>query len=483
MNRFEQIRADIYFVGLAMQYSTMEPLLFIATSNARVKIVWLLSVILVVSSTAAQESPEYLPHVVVVQFAPEVLITSKASSAGLKEFDLRAAQYDVQLIERVFPFLDNVEPTPEIRNNLLALRRTYYVQYSADAVPEQVSEDVATATGVVYAEPVPVDRIYGPVYRERLDPNDPEFSGQTELQALNLPDAWDVVKGSDGDPKTVIAIVDGGGEWHHEDLLANVWRNPDEIADNGADDDNNGFVDDIHGANFANKDDNDNDPAGLPDSPQSALHGTAAAGAAGGVTDIGVGIAGAGWNAQLMHVNMGCLGFDGLICFGYEGILYAAANGTQIINVSWGGIVGDDHRARFIDQTLNLATDMGALVVAAAGNSNQYNDLFRELPSRHARVLSVDATRKDRREKAAFSNYGKLVNVFAPGEDIRTTATGGGYVSISGTSFSSPQVAGIAALVKTRFPQLTPDAVREQIRLTSESIDSENLGYAGELGR
>ena len=451
--------------------------------DTRILTVLLLIVVLIAPHTVAQDSPEYKPHVVVVQFAPEVLVTNKASTSGLQEFERRAAQYGIQLIERVYPFLDHVNPTPNTRSNLMALRRTYYVRYSTDTAPERVSEDLATAPGVVYAEPVPVNRIYGPTYGERLDPNDPEFSGQTELQALNLPQAWDLAKGSDGNPKVIIAIVDGGAEWQHEDLLANVWTNPDEIAGNGLDDDNNGFIDDIHGTNFANNDDTDNNPEGLPNSPESSLHGTAAAGLAGGVTNNGVGIAGAAWNAQLMHVNVGCLGFDGLVCRGYEGILYAAANGADIINASWGGTVGDNDRARFIDQTLNLATDMGALVVAAAGNSNQNNDLFRELPSRHARVLSVGSTRKDRRVKAAFSNYGKLVNVFVPGEDLRTTATGEGYVSISGTSFSSPLVAGIAALVKTRFPQLPPDAVREQIRLTSENIAAENRGYPGELGR
>ena len=451
--------------------------------DTRILTVLQLLVVMIAPRALAQDSPEYVSNVVVVQFAPEVLVANKASTAGLQVFDRRAAQYGVQLIERAFPFLDHVDPTPETQRNLMALRRTYYVRYSADTAPERVSEDLATAPGVVYAEPVPVNRLYGPISGERLDPNDPEFSRQTELLALNLPEAWDVVKGSDGDPKVIIAVVDGGAEWQHEDLLANVWTNSDEIAGNGADDDNNGFIDDIHGANFANNDSTDNNPAGLPNSPRSSLHGTAVAGAAGGVTNNGVGIAGAAWNAQLMHVNVGCLGFDGLTCWGYEGILYAAANGADIINVSWGGIVGDNDRARFIDQTLNLATDMGALIVAAAGNSNQNNDLFRELPSRHPRVLSVGATRKERSVKATFSNYGKLVNVFAPGEDLRTTTTGQGYLSISGTSFSSPLVAGIATLVKTRFPQLTPDAVREQIRLTSESIDAENRGFAGELGR
>ena len=184
-----------------------------------------------------------------------------------------------------------------------------------------------------------------------------------------------------------------------------------------------------------------------------------------------------------MHINAGCEQRDSGICYGYEGILYAAANGADIINASWGGLAGHDDYIRLPDQTLNLATDMGALVVAAAGNFARSNDLFRYYPARSPRVLSVGATEKDTRRRAGFSNYGKLVNVFAPGEGIVTTGSDNGYISASGTSFSSPLTAGVAALVKTRFPNMGPDALREHIRLTSDNMDAENPGLAGRLGR
>ena len=106
------------------------------------------------------------------------------------------------------------------------------------------------------------------------------YSQQTELRQLRLPEAWDEVKSEGGAPRVVIAIVDGGGEWRHEDLRANVWTNPGEVADNGVDDDGNGFIDDVHGVNFANGDDTDNDPTGLPETPSNAQHGTAVAGSA-----------------------------------------------------------------------------------------------------------------------------------------------------------------------------------------------------------
>ena len=437
-----------------------------------------LVLLLCTNRALAQSVPEVVPHIVVVQFEAGVSLASKTSTTGLQAFDRKAAAYGVHTIERMYPFLDHVDPTPKTRRNLLALRRTHYVRYSADVTPERVSRDLAAAPGIVYAEPVPVNRTRTPVRWERIDPNDPRFSDQPELGLMRLPEAWDVVKSSDGVPKVVIAIVDDGSEWRHEDLRANVWTNVDEIPGNGIDDDNNGFIDDVHGVNFANGDDTDNDPTPFPGN----RHGTSVAGAASAVTDNNVGIAGAAWNAEIMHVNNACPDFDG-ICDGYAGILYAAMNGADIINASWGGLVRDDQGVRHADQTIDLATDMGALVVAAAGNSNSSNDLFRDYPARSPRVLSVGATEKETRRRAGFSNYGRLVNVFAPGAGILTTGVGDTYELISGTSFSSPLTAGVAALVKTRFPTMDPDALREHIRLTSESIKLENPGFTDQLGR
>ena len=431
----------------------------------------------------AQNVPEVVPHVVVVQFEAGVSLPAKTSTTGLQVFDRRAAAYGVHTIERMYPFLDHVDPTPKTRRNLLAIRRTFYVRYNANVIPELVSSDLSLAPGIVYAEPVPVNRLQGSVRSERIDPNDPRFNEQPELELMRLPEAWDVVKSSDRIPRVVIATVDGGGEWLHEDLRANVWRNGGEIPGNGIDDDDNGFIDDVFGVNFANGDDTDNDPTGLPETPGSALHGTAVAGSACAVTNNNVGLAGAAWNAEIMHINSGCEWDDLSICFGYPGILYAAMNGADIINVSWTSAVTDDQKVRHIGQTLDLATDMGALVVAAASDDNVSNDLFRYYPARSPRVLSVGATEKVTRRRAGHSNYGRLVNVFAPGVDILTTGSENSYVSMDGTSFASPLTAGVAALVKTRFPTMDPDALREHIRLTSESIDTENPGLAGQLGR
>ncbi len=418
----------------------------------------------------AQEQPAYEPHVVVVQFEPGIVIGEGVAKAGLQAFDRMASTFGVHTIERVFPFLDHVQPTPKTARNLAALRRTYYVRYSADDDPRDVAKALMDVPGVTYAEthgvPVPANRFIGADVT--VEPDDSLFSDQTYLRHMRLPEAWDIVKGEDMSPPVVIAITDLGGDWRHEDLLANVWTNANEIPDNGIDDDNNGFIDDVHGVNLCNRDDTDNDPY----NPGGNPHGTHVAGAASAVTDNSTGVAGVAWNAQLMH-----------ICGFYSGILYAAANGADIINASW-TLREFNEVGRTPAQALDLATDMGALVVAAAANAGENIDDLVYYPPTHPRVLAVGATAKDSRIKAGFSNYGKGVDVFAPGADIITTAPDGKYtLSVHGTSYASPLVSGVAALVKTRYPDISPDALREQIRLSSENMDAENPGYAGLLGR
>ena len=439
---------------------------------------WLPVLMLIAPAALAQQEAEFMPGVVVVQFEPDVVISGGAAKTGAVAFDAAASAFGVTSVERPFAFLDHVEPTPKTDRNLAALRRTYYVRYSADENPLHVAKALAAAAGVAYAEPVLFHHYQAPL----VLPNDSLFSDQAYLRQVRLPEAWDVVKGEDGNPPVVIAIVDGGGDWRHADLRANVWTNADETPGNGIDDDNNGFIDDVHGANFANDDARNNDPTGLPETPRSAWHGTAVAGVAGAVTDNTTGISGAAWNANIMHVNASCRNRDS-VCHGYEGILYAAANAADIVNVSWSAWPGDQE-LQMATQALDLATDLGALVVTSAGNSNWSVDVIPIYPAIHPRVLSVGATARDSRTKASFSNYGKRLSVLAPGEGIVTTAPDGEYShSALGTSLSAPLVSGVAALVKTRFPNLSPDGLREQVRLASENVDAENSEYAGRLGR
>jgi len=435
-----------------------------------------------VSVSSAQRIPEVQSGVVIVQFDSTIHIQRKSLHTGMIAFDQMGSTFEVYEIERVYPFLDHVTPTPTTRKNLLALRRTYYVRYHAQVAPLEVSESFSVVQGVVYAEPVVIHRLHTYSLIGIADPNDPEFESQVDLHQMGFPDVWDEVKSESANPKIVIAIVDGGGEWAHEDLLENVWTNEDEIPRNGIDDDHNGFIDDVHGIDLSDDDEADNNPDRQPNVAPPTWHGTATAGIAAAVTDNRIGIAGTSWNASLMHINASHESGLG-IKYGYQGILYAASNGADIINVSWGGFVDEISNVQFMNQSLDLATDMGALIIASAGNNASNIDRFAYYPAGHSRVLSVGATQKGSTQISRFSNFGRLVDVFAPGVSVLTTATDNRYIKVSGTSFSAPLVSGVAALVKAKFPDLSPDAIREKIRFTAESIDAQNPAYRQQLGR
>ena len=449
----------------------------LALNLCRISHLLALTVIWTASYTVfAQERtiPNYIPETVFVQFETGIALTKNAITTGLQEFDRKAAHYKIYRIERAFPFLDHIVSTPKIHRNLIALRRTYLVRYHANVPPKLVADDLNHISGVAYSEPAMKYHMHSSV----VEPNDPEFSNQEGVRQLRLPEAWDIVRSEGSNPKIVIAIVDSGSEWDHEDLAANVWVNEDEIPDNGIDDDQNGFVDDVNGVNFSSPDSNN------PKSRWGEEHGTLVSGAAGAVSNNGLGISGTAWNADLMHVNIACSPeFGSGICHGEQGIAYAAANEADIINTSWGGRSPLSAYSTLLEQTLELATDMGSLVVVASGNESKSLDHFRFMPASHPRVLSVGSTQAVTRTLAHFSNYGTLVNVYAPGMQLLTTGLNNGYQYVEGTSFSSPLVAGVAALVKTKYPDWTPDMVREHIRLTSENMDKDNPNLSGELGR
>ncbi len=418
------------------------------------------------SARADRTSPTPVqPGVVVVKF--ETPITLQAGKTGRPLLDRTLARFGTVALEPAFPFLEQAaqkRPHPA----LARLRTIYLLRYSRPISPWRVAAQLSRLPGVVYAEPLPV--------RQLVDvPNDSLYTQMTHLSRIQAPEAWDVVKGEQGD--VVIAIVDGGTDWRHPDLIDNVWTNPGEIPGNGIDDDGNGFVDDVHGWNFAN---NTPDPSGLSATPLNAAHGTQVAGVAAAVANNNRGVAGSSWNARFMPINAACPAQDRSICFGYAGIVYAALNGAQVINASWGG----PGLSRLEADVVEFATDLGSLIVAAAGNESSDNDRVPFGPASHPRVLSVGATNKDNDGKASFSNYGRSVNVFAPGVNLNSTLPNGRYTaSASGTSFASPLVAGIAALVRTRFSEYTPDQTREQIRLTADPIDAVNPAFAGRLGR
>ena len=363
--------------------------------------------------------------------------------------------------------------------DVVGLSRVYSLSVNDGVDPAAFAKRIAGLPGVEYAEPK---------YNQQLcdSPNDPLLSIQTAaLTRMNVFNGWGVAKGSGS---VIIADVDGGTDWRHEDLLANVHINSAEdinhngIFDagdlNGVDDDGNGFVDDVVGWNFTN---NTNDPSGVSSAPGSYAHGTATASHFGAVTNNGKGMAGSSWNCAIMPICAASATDDNTIAYGYEGIVYAVHNGARVINCSWGRPGGF---SQFEQDVITAATSAGALVVAAAGNAGTNTDMAAFYPANYAGVLAVGATNSTDDAKAPFSNYGKTVQVFAPGVHILSAFPGGGYGDGgSGTSYSSPYTAGLAGILRGVFPAWTPSQVAAQIRTTADPIDNVNSSYAGSMGR
>lgn len=408
---------------------------------------------------AQPSSRTILPGVIIVKMQ-----SSGVEMGSFPSLEIKMDRYQVETVDAAFPFLATSQ-----KNRSDEMQKIRFVYYGADVNPKAVAADFAADPNVQYAEP-------WYVYSLTDIPNDTQYGVMTQFAQVSAPTAWDIIKGDSGD--VVIAVVDGGTDWDHVDLIDNIWDNVDEIPGNGIDDDANGFIDDVRGWNFAN---NSNDPTGLPGTPQSASHGTHVSGTAAATTNNAVGVASISWNCILMGLNAASATSDRSIQFGYLAITYAVENGASVINCSWGGL---GNPSAFEQEVIDFAGANDVLVVAAAGNDGTNNDNNHHYPSNYNGVLAVGATNKTNDIKAGFSNYGVTTDVFAPGVSILSTTPGNTYSSaFSGTSMASPLVAGLAGLVRTLHPTWTYNQVREQIRVSCDNIDGANAGIAGLLGK
>ena len=276
--------------------------------------------------------------------------------------------------------------------------------------------------------------------------NDTYWSSLWGLQKLGLPEAWDL-----GSPaEVIVAVIDSGSTLDHPDLVNQFWTNPGEIAGNGTDDDNNGYIDDVHGANFINNTGNPADDHG---------HGTHVSGTIAAQKDNNLGVAGVAPNAKLMALRfLGATG-GGYTSDAIKAIDYAVAKGAKVINASWGG--GGYDTA--LNDAITRAQTAGVLFVAAAGNSGVNADASPMYPAAmtNPNIVSVAAIGQSswagsNDDLASFSNYGiTSVDLGAPGVSIQSTYLSGGYTSMSGTSMASPHVAGVAAWLWGMFPAAT----------------------------
>jgi len=367
----------------------------------------------------------------------------------------------------------------------------YVVRTDADVL--EACAELNKDPDVEYAEPNYIMKV-------QMVPDDPYYNSSGSwghdyddlwgIKKIQCEPAWDLSQGEG----VVVAVIDTGVDYNHRDLAENIWINEDEIPDNGIDDDENGYIDDIRGWNFEYDINNPSDGHG---------HGTHCAGTIAAIGNNGIGVIGVAPRAKIMPVKGLDINGSGTTTDLARCVIYAADNGADVLSNSWGGIVS----SQTVTEAFDYAYNSGCVSIAAAGNSDW--DVVNFMPANIQTVIAVAAT--DQNDKRTyFSNYGKMVDVSAPGggvdefdiynilslsarrqynEIIRWRPhllVGAGeddlYLRIAGTSMACPHVAGAAAAILSAFPEASPDEVRARLRLGAEAIDASNAGYEGLLG-
>ena len=286
---------------------------------------------------------------------------------------------------------------------------------------------------------------------------DPYNKKKWDLKAIKAEKAW--LEYSKGSKDIVVAVIDTGADVKHPDLKANIWKNPKEIPGNKKDDDQNGYVDDVHGWDFANNSPRVTDTHG---------HGSHIAGIIGAVGENGEGISGVAPKVSLMilkYYNPNDNGANNLKNT-IKAIHYAVKNGAHIINYSGGGLEGNDEEKKAI----KLAAKKGILFVAAAGNEGSDMDKQGYYPAKYAlnNILPVMNT-DDSDQVPSSSNYGKKsVHNAAPGSEILSTLPGGNYGYMTGTSQATAVATGAAVLIMDYYKNKTARFVIQHLRMTGD---------------
>ncbi|RYG69724.1 hypothetical protein EON80_09275, partial [bacterium] len=294
-------------------------------------------------------------------------------------------------------------------------------------------------------------------------PNDPSYSRQYGLEKIGAPAAWNKTKGSNS---VIVAVIDSGVNYTHEDLKANMWVNSKEIVGNGKDDDGNGVIDDVYGFDSG---DNDGDPM------DAHHHGSHCAGIIGAAGNNGTGISGVNWNVKIMACkvmnNAGTI-FTSDTMESMQYVLAMKARGQNIRVVSES--LGSPSYVQAEKELIDAMAAAGILVVAAAGNETANNDVVPSYPANYdcPNLISVAASGQND-EVASFSNYGAtMVDLAAPGVDIYSTYWPGNsaYSNSSGTSMATPMVSGAAALLAGFNSSQNPISLKKVLMETVDAL-------------
>lgn len=307
-------------------------------------------------------------------------------------------------------------------------------------------------------------------YRLQLTPNDAMFGSLWGMTKISAPAAWDLTTGSSS---VVVANIDTGARYTHQDLAANMWTNPGEVNNNGIDDDGNGFIDDFYGYDFRFNDSNPIDENG---------HGTHTSGTIGAVGDNMLGVAGVNWNVRIMTIKIySASGTDttsAMLINAYNYVRSMKERGVNIrvTNNSYGGC----NEACGYDQATKDALDAmgsaGILNVFAAGNSGANIDVTPFFPASYTSpsVLSVGGTNST--DDRVFNFGPNSVDLAAPAIGILSTTSGSdsSYGNLNGTSMATPHVAGAAALLSGLNPNLSVASLKATLMNSVDTVTALN---------
>lgn len=369
--------------------------------------------------------------------------------------------------------------SPQKRNNC-ELELIFTVQ--SPYPPQTIVNLLATDNYVQYAEIVYPDSVFA-------IPIDEYYDESLYFSSLEAESAWDIHKGENGSNSVLLAIVDTGCRWTHPDLVDNIWQNLGEDVNdngytiyyngstwvmdagdlNGIDDDGNGKIDDLIGWDFmlTSSGEEANNPF------ESSGHGTTVCGIASARTNNIIGVSSLAWNLKMLPISCSFPG-SGSIYRGYDGIIYAAEMGADIINCSWGG----SSFSWANQEAINYAYSLGSTIVASAGNNNNAIPVY---PAAYQNVIAVAALQNNG-IKSSVSSYGSFVDVGAPTESIGTV-TASGYTTVSNaTSYASPVASSLAGLIQSYLPEISQTELRDRIKGSCDDVDAVNLGRENLLG-
>ncbi|KAA3608419.1 MAG: hypothetical protein D8M58_19245 [Calditrichaeota bacterium] len=423
-----------------------------------------------ISDNVANNEQNYVAGHFIVKF--KKIANNKTDNAK----KIVISKYNVQKSEKVFKAMQN-----ETVAQKLNLHNVFVMKTDISADIAKIVKDLNTNPDIEYAEPVYINKMDDTI------PDDPSYNLLHHLPQVKAPQAWDSGYGSSD---IIIAILDSGVDWDHEDLANIIWSNDDEISGNGSDDDENGFIDDIRGWDFVDGitdlatgedgSDEDNNPMDF------GGHGTHVSGIAAAQTNNAIGVSSVSSGVTIMPLRIGWRDSngDGFVRsdFAASAYIYAADNGAHITNQSSG------NSGQAIVDAAFYAFLNGVLVVESAGNGNAITPSALGLQDWVISVASVNKSDV----KASYSSFGSYVKVSAPGGDFNpgiystivypSDLYSGKYTYFNGTSMASPLVSSVAGLVKSHNPEMSVLDLFDIVVQTADNIDDKNPSYIGKLG-